>query len=185
MRTTLLSALALCLLLGPGAWAGEKQAEKKPLVQVRDREPATDTEVLTRALGREMGEINIADLAVKKASSEEVRKLARKISEDHGKAKDQLMEEAKNLKIGVVGGLDKEHRAKVAKLAVLTGKDFDDAFLDHVIESHTACCDSYDRWQKGAKSDGIGKTLRTARDNMKEHLATAKRLRGTEKKTER
>src|SRR5436305_6381379 len=112
--TTQFGALAMILALALAVQADEnKLIEKKPA----DKEPATDQEFLVWALACEMAEVKFADQAIKSASNVDVKKLAQKVHDDHQKIRDSLLDRAKEMKVAVVEGLEKEHREMYTRLS--------------------------------------------------------------------
>src|SRR5262245_18530356 len=75
-------------------------------------------------------------LVEKRASSDKVKDFAKKMKEDHDKLSKDLGKRIKDKKLAVVAGLDKEKNEKLTALGKLENKEFDTAFLKHVIEGH-------------------------------------------------
>jgi putative membrane protein len=167
MRTqftrALLAALALAVFVG-AASARQETA------------PKNDKEYLIKAIAVEEAEVTIADLAAKNATNEDVRKLAKKISEDHTKSRDALTKHAKDMKIGIVAGLTKDHRQKVAKLRLMKGNEFDKTFIQHVIDSHTSGEKMYEKWSTSTKDAELKKMATKYQTGAKDHLKKAKEL---------
>ena len=55
---------------------------------------------------------------------------------DHGKANAELMSIAKGKNMTLPAGLDAEHQAKSDSLSKLSGKDFDMAYVDAMLDGH-------------------------------------------------
>jgi len=164
MRMRLTGALMLAAL-----FAG-------PVRGADDEMPKDDKGFLIRAIAMETAEVTIADVAAKGAANEDVRKLAKKISEDHTKSRDALTQQAKDMKLGIVAGLTKEQRGVVAKLRLMKGNEFDKAFLQHVIDSHTSGEKMYEKWSSSTKDAGLKKMATKYQATAKDHLKKAKEL---------
>src|SRR5262245_31176129 len=81
-----------------------------------DREPTTEKECLAHAISCEVAQVKFAEKAATNAASEDVRKLAQSIADEHKKVRDSLLEQAKKSKLAVVEGLEKEHRDQYEKM---------------------------------------------------------------------
>src|SRR4051812_32078492 len=93
------------------ALALTSSADSPKLVDRRDlKEPTNDKEFVACALSCEVAQVKFAEKAAKNANSDKVRELAEKIAEDHKKVRDDLLQQAKRMKLAVVEGLEKEHR---------------------------------------------------------------------------
>src|SRR4051812_330827 len=78
--------------------------------QAADREPSTEKEFLAKAISTDINEVKLGELALKNASSDDVKTFARKMVTDHTKHRDQLQERARAYKLAVVQGLEKEYQ---------------------------------------------------------------------------
>ena len=162
----LASLLAVAVLVAGPAWAA----------QARATEPRNDKEYVIKAIAVESAEVTLADLAAKNASNDDVRKLAKTISEEHTKSRDALMAQAKNMKVGVVAGLTKDHQLKVAKMRLKKGNEFDRAYVQHVIDSHTSGETMYKNWSGSTKDAELKKLATKYETTAKDHLKKAKDL---------
>lgn len=172
IKTALLSSfLCLPLLMTSAADEERKLIDRKP-----EGEPTTDQEFLTRAIACEVAEVKFAEKAAKNANNEDVRKLAETIAADHKKIRDNLLDQARKHKLGVVEGLDKKHREQYDKMAKLEGAEFDREYLRCLVEGHEKSVKLYKKWAKDAKDAGIRETADSALIKVQDHLAQAKKL---------
>jgi len=176
-KTAMLSGL-LCLPLALNVSADDdrKLVEKRPA-----GEPTTDLEFLTRAIACEVAEVKCAEKAAKSASSEEVRRLAQTIADDHKKIREDLMGQAKRMKLGVVEGMSKEHREMYERLAKLDGKEFDREYVRSLVDGHEKSVKMYKKWAKDAKESGVREAAEAAMTKSQDHLEKAKKLQATVK----
>ncbi len=165
--------LATSLVLVLGVQADEsKLIEKKPA----GKEPATDQEFLVWATACEMAEVKFADQALKLASNADVKKLAQKVRDDHQKVRDSMLDRAKEMKVGVVEGLEKHHREAYARLGKLEGASFDREYLRYLVEGHEMGVKMYQKWAKDAGDAGLRDLASRALLNAKVHLEEARQL---------
>lgn len=166
MKKLLLAVLgvAACSLLAP-ALAADKEL---PL--------PTDQKFLVKAIECTIAEVKLADTAQTRAFSPDVKQLAKTIRDEHKTCLDKLMAEAKNEKLAVVEGLDKEHRELVDRLSRLEGKPFDQEYVKGVIERHQKAIQMCETQIKDGKDQEITAFCREALPKMKAHLEEARKV---------
>lgn len=116
-------------------------------------------------------------LGVQRATSEEVRDLARRLVEDHAESAQQLLDattaDGTELAIGAMG---EPHSTYLQQLQDATGEEFDRLFIQHVIAAHRHLRDAY----QGFVGDGAETELREFAVRMlpivEEHLRAAENL---------
>jgi putative membrane protein len=81
-----------------------------------------------------LGDVEIGQLASKKAASPEVRSFADRLVADDTKANQELMSIAQSEKISPPSTTDEEHNALRTKLEPLSGASFDRAFIRSQID---------------------------------------------------
>jgi putative membrane protein len=166
------SVLAL-FVLALSAWAEDKKLiEKKPA----GKEPATDQEFVVRALACDLAEIKLAEKAIKQTSNKDVERFARRMRDDHTKDRDALLERAREMKVGVLGGLDKEHQEKADRLAKLEGSEYDRAYMRCMVENHEKALRLYETWAEKAKDRELAAHLKRTIPTLKEHLEQAREI---------
>lgn len=84
-------------------------------------------------------EISAAQLALRKASSDEVRSFARMMIDDHTKAGEQLIDAAKgqDLAPSPPASVDARHDQLLQDLGNATEQDFDRLYMQTQVEAHT------------------------------------------------
>jgi putative membrane protein len=91
-------------------------------------------------------DIETGNLAAKKASTKEVRDFGAMLARDHKMVRQQGRDLAKKLNVTPTPPADfamaKDHEAALKKLNGLSGKAFDQAFLQHEVDFHKAVIDA-------------------------------------------
>ena len=95
-----------------------------------------DQQFVKDAYNISQGEVELAKLALQKASTPQVRQFAQRMLNDHTTALNQLQQTAQKSNVTVPDSLDSEHLDLKQKLSGLNGKDFDDAYLQHMVAGH-------------------------------------------------
>lgn len=82
-------------------------------------------------------EIQICELALKQASSPDVKKFAQDMIDQHGQADREAAQIAAQKNITLPTEVSAEQKATFEEMKKLTGKDFDRKFMAHNVSDHT------------------------------------------------
>jgi putative membrane protein len=140
-----------------------------------------DKDFVTTAGKGGKAEVELAQDAVTHAQNADVKSFAQKLVDDHTKANGELEQYATGH--GVTIPSEMEGKAKEAKerLAKLTGKSFDQAFVKQMVEDHTSTIKAFeDESKNGTDADlkaWVDKTLPTLRDHLKMAQDLAKKVK--------
>lgn len=150
----------------PGTTAqGAQQAGMAPL-------SAGDQQFVMTAMAGGKAEVELAELARDRASTDRVKELARVIEEAHGRANDELETIADRRDVTVGDGMHPGHEALEARLEGLKGPAFDRAYLDAMVEKHRKDIEAFTTAAQSSDPDirmFAEKTLPT----LRAHLAQA------------
>lgn len=97
---------------------------------------ADDAKFVTTAANDGMAEVNAGKMAQEKASSGRIKSFASMMVTDHTKAGDELAALAKAKNITLPAAADADAQKKADELSKKTGKDFDKAYVDAMVEGH-------------------------------------------------
>jgi len=95
-----------------------------------------DTEFLKKANQGSVDEIDLAQLALKKAASEDVKAFAQKMVDDHTKLIEDMQSFANEAGLSKPDHPDAATEAEKLKLDVLSGEKFDKAYIKAMVEDH-------------------------------------------------
>ena len=95
-----------------------------------------DTTFASKAAIGGMAEVALGKMAAAKSTNPQIKEFGNMMVMDHGKANAELMSIAKTKNIMLPATLDAEHQAKSDSLSKLSGKDFDMAYVNTMIEGH-------------------------------------------------
>lgn len=118
-------------------------------------------------------ETSLSQLAVERASREEVRAFARDLINDHEKANADLSQLASNKGL-VLPVTEKDNLNHWAKK---TGKDFDEDYLEKIISGHKDAVDMMESRSTKAEDSDVAAYARNHLASMQEHLRKAKELK--------
>jgi putative membrane protein len=125
------------------------------------------------AIGNQ-AEVELGQLAHKKATSQPVREFAQHMIDDHGKSGDLLRKIGRGANANVPKELDPEHQSVRAKLEKASGKDFDIAYMSSMIQDHQRAANLL-QWQiSNGQNESLKKYAADTLPDVMEHLEMAK-----------
>jgi putative membrane protein len=124
------------------------------------------------ALGNR-AEVELGQLAGKKAESQPVREFAQHMIEDHGKSGDLLRKVSRGVNANIPKELDPEHQSVRAKLEKASGKEFDVAYIAAMIQDHQRTANLL-QWEiSNGQSESLKKYAADTLPDVMEHLEMA------------
>lgn len=125
-----------------------------------------------------MAEVQTGKLAQEKAQSEDVKKFAQHMVEDHGQMLDeqQSIAEAKNIQMPKQP--KKEHQSALKKLQGASGEKFDQAYMDQMVKDHDKALKLTREAAKKAKDPQVKQAAEKAAPKIEEHLKMARQISG-------
>jgi putative membrane protein len=142
-----------------------------------------DTTFLPEAIQGGMAEVKLGKLAAEKASSAEVKQFGQRMVQDHSAANQKLTALAEKHKLGQAGTkgtppLESSMEAKATEqeLTRLSGKDFDRAYMRHMVEDHEKTVAKFKAEAKDGKSAEVKQLAEQLLPTLEEHLRMARSL---------
>ena len=180
MLKTLLAGTAVLGLAVAPAFAGQQPTTAEMAEKVMaGGSRAPDQNFMSKAALAGMAEIDLGKLALSKASSDDVKKFARRMVDDHGKAGDELKTLAQNKHITLPTGGDPHATAMHDRLAKMSGAAFDRAYMQAMAVDHRKAVNQFRLEVKSGKDADVkgwaAKTLPTLEDHLKMALAASKK----------
>ena len=140
----------------------------------------SDKKFVRTALEGGNAEVALAQLAMQKGSSEDVRQFGQKLMDDHRRLADQMRDVAQKEGIRPPDGESTKSKATEAKLRTLSGPAFDKAYIGAMVKEHREDLDAFNREAskgndtaiKDAASRGallIGQHLKLAEELARSH----------------
>jgi putative membrane protein len=124
-----------------------------------------------------MTEVQLGNLAAKKASGAEVKRFGERMAQDHGKALADLKALAKTKNIMVADSLDSERTAKIQKLDALSGPAFDRAYTDEMVNAHQQTAQKFKTEISSGKDAEIKAWAAKVLPTVEEHLKLIEGIR--------
>lgn len=95
-----------------------------------------DGEWVVKAGMAGLAEVQMANLALQKAQSADVKAFAQRMVTDHSKANEELSQIVTAKGLALPAQLDGEHKAGLDHLTGLSGAEFDKAYMEHMVADH-------------------------------------------------
>jgi putative membrane protein len=166
MRTlTSCCALLLGLLLLQPAAAGTGKVNV-----------TSDQDFLVQSVSHNVAMVKLSEMAEREAGGEEVKAFARTIVKEHGRVNERLLEAARDIKVGILTGLEKDRRAIQDRLAGMKGAAFDREFLKQVVADHQRAVGLFEWEAKNGTNVELRKFAVSTLPALREHLKMAQSL---------
>lgn len=122
-----------------------------------------------------MLEVRLAELALRKSNDSDVKSFANRMKKDHTAANDKLKE--------IVGSsgqlpvnLSAEQQQQVSSLESRSGKDFDKAYADMMVNDHQKDVSEFEDAENSAPTQELRQFASQTLPTLKEHLKLAQQL---------
>ena len=109
----------------------------QPAIQPDDsRESARDRAFMIKAAQGGIAEVELSQLAVRRAASNEVKQYARQMIQDHGRTNNRLSQLAQQKGVTLPTEMDAQHQALREQLEKMSGRSFDRAYMRAMEADH-------------------------------------------------
>lgn len=142
---------------------------------------SADSSFVKKAARGGLAEVELGQLAVEKASSEDVKKFGQRMVDDHSKANDELKQVAAQEHIDLPQEPRAKDKATKARLEKLSGAEFDHAYMADMVKDHKADVAEFAHASKTAKDPSIKSFAEKTLPTLREHLKEAERIAPTQK----
>ncbi len=181
--------LALAVLLTTGAMYSCNNADTKDSVEKADsanKEKADaqstavkedDSEFMEFAADAGMTEVEAAKAAQSKTTDPKVKEFAAAMIKDHTAAGNDLKSLAGTKNITLPAAISEDHQKAIADVSAKTGKDFDKAYVDMMVDDHQKVVDKFEDASKNAKDPDVKAFATKTLPTLQAHLEHAKMIK--------
>jgi putative membrane protein len=148
----------------------EQQASKKAALQ------GSDSKMMREIAQSDMAEVAAGKLGASKAQSDEVKKFAQHMVDDHGKHLAELRKMAKAKGVNLPSAPAKKHQAAMKKLESASGPEFDKAFMTQMVNDHQDALKLVQQTAKNAKDKALKADAEKTAPVIQKHLEMAKSI---------
>jgi putative membrane protein len=149
--------------------------------QLNPKKTGKDRKFAKTALEDGLAQIEFGQLAVQKGDSPDIKQFGQKMIADHSKMNDQIKPIAQQLGVDIPAQLSKDDRKTLAKLSVLSGTAFDQAYIKNMVKDHHAELFTFQE-EAASGQDPVAKDAALhASKIINDHLQSAQQIAMNEK----
>jgi len=167
---TLGAAVAMLLASPAGLRAAETKQEHAAATT-----PSSPTAFIKEAGAGGMAEVKLGNLAIERASSDDVKNFAKRMVDDHTKINNDLQKVAQKKNVTLPTELNAKDQALYDRLSKLSGKEFDRAYMEAMLTDHRADVAAFQRETKSGDADVRDFATRSL-PTLEQHLASAEQI---------
>ena len=179
-----LSAVAMTLALGAAAQTRESAPENRSIVVAEaarsaqtDNKNAEDIEFLVEAMRTSLAEVDVGMLAAERGVDPRVREYGTKLAQDHRAQAAKIKQLLEPLDVTVPEEPSADAQLHRAALGRLSGQEFDGAFVEMMIASHTEAIEQYGAQTHANPDRSLHDFAQRSLPMLREHLRIAESLR--------
>ena len=154
--------------------ANEQQRETMPENAVVDE---SSSSFVVDAANGGMAEVELGKLGQEKASSQKVKDFAKMMVEDHTGVNGEVKALAAKKNITLPADITQDKKDKAADLSKKTGKDFDKAYMDVMVDEHESTISMFEKKSNDVKDAEVKALIDGTLPKLKSHLDMAKTIR--------
>jgi putative membrane protein len=123
-----------------------------------------------------MMEVQLAQLAQQKTSSDEVKQFAKELEQDHSKANEELKDLAKQKNVELPTDMGPKHQSHVAKLQNMSGDQFDRAYMKQMVDDHKKDVSKFQKQSEKSMDTHVKEFAAKTLPKLQGHLQKAQEL---------
>jgi putative membrane protein len=183
-------ALPLFVLYSCGSQGGQKETEPSDTSYDKDKangyaNPDSDTsgaarvttaEFLVTAAEGGMAEVDAGKMAVKKAAAADVKRFANMMVKDHTAANEKVKALATANNLTLPTAPPAHHQQMAAGMNAKSGKDFDKAYMDMMVNDHNSTISLFEKALAGNSDANVKQFIEATLPTLRMHLDSAKAI---------
>lgn len=140
-----------------------------------------DSKFAVSAASGGMMEVQLGELAKQKAASQQVKDFGAMMVRDHTKANDELKALAIQKNITLPPAPGEDHMDHIKNLTEKSGKDFDKAYIDMMVDDHEKDVKKFEECSKDGKDADLKAFAAKTLPTLQQHLDAVKKLKASMK----
>jgi len=168
MKKAYILLVALVIVIG---WSSLPFAQEKA-----EKKTVPDSKFMTYAARDGLFHVEAGKLAAEKGSTEGVKKFGQHAVEHHSQINEELMKLASTKGVTLPKKMSKREQEDLDKLAILSGPDFDKAYLKMEITHHSKDLSVFQKEAKDGKDPDVKAWAAKTVATIEEHLEMARGL---------
>jgi putative membrane protein len=135
-----------------------------------------DRQFMVRAAQSGMAEVQLGQLAVQRAASNEVRQFGQRMIQDHTRANAQLMQLSRQKGVSLPQTLGPQYQAIQARLSNLSGTSFDRAYMNQMVQQHSQDVSLFQQETQRGQDTQVRAWARQTLPALQAHLQQARTI---------
>lgn len=121
-------------------------------------------------------EVKLGQMVVKQGSSDDVKRFAQRMVDDHTKANTKLADAGRQVGLTPPADLDRKHQEKYDKLAQLSGTKLDQEYMSYMLSEHKDDVKAFEKQAKDGKDPALRTFAAGILPTLNEHLNQARAI---------
>lgn len=123
-----------------------------------------------------LAEVELGQLALQNASSQQVKQFAQRMVSDHTQANEELMQTAKSENLNLPMQVDEKQKTEIDRLRGLSGSAFDSAYMQHMVQDHQKDVAEFRKEAEGGNNPGLKSFALKYLPTLQQHLQQAQSI---------
>jgi putative membrane protein len=140
---------------------------------------SADADFMKKAAKGGKAEVELGQLAAQKATDPQVKEFANRMIRDHSKANATLSELASSKGVDLPGGKGLSNNTSAMHLKMLSGKDFDSAYVKMMVDDHKEDVAEFEKAAAGAQDPDVRNFASTTLPVLKSHLSMIEKIQAS------
>ena len=187
LRTVLWNAAMGALLCVGAAAQGSSssssmQSDSSSTMQQSSKVSSQGKQFMTKAAEGNMAEVKLGKLALQKSHSEQVKRFAQRMIDDHGRAEVQLEGVAQETGVTLPSKPNAKQEGQYSELSKLSGVKFDTAYVNDMVTDHKKDVSEFKQMQGQIQNPALKNWVSETLPVIEGHLKIAENLGPIENK---
>ncbi|HEY9829101.1 MAG TPA: DUF4142 domain-containing protein [Stenomitos sp.] len=185
IATTALMTFGVIAALGNSALAQSNQptTQPNPINRPANRSNSSqlssfDAQFMAQAARSNLAEVALSQLALRRASSNEVKQYAQQMIRDHSQANARLAQLAQQKRVTLPTQLDAQHQAIRSQLEQLSGERFDQEYMRAMENDHAQAAMLFQNGARQAQNRDVSAYASNTLPKIQGHLQMARTMTG-------
>ncbi len=132
---------------------------------------------MVRAADGGMAEVQLSQMAQNKATDAKVKNFASMMVQDHSAANSQVKSMASQRNVTLPDSVSDDNKKKSVDLSKKTGKAFDKAYMDQMVDDHQSAVDLFEKSADKVNDTDVKNFINNTLPKIRMHLDSAKAIR--------
>jgi putative membrane protein len=137
----------------------------------------TTSDFMVKVADVGMTEVKLGQIAQDKGMSQRIKDFGAMMVKDHTAAGDELKNLAERKNVTLPGTVSNDHQKKIDDLNKKSGKDFDKAYIDAMVDGHQSTVNDFEKTSKNTKDADVKAWVDKTLPTLRMHLDSARAIK--------